>query len=81
MSDDKPKSLTREEALELLLGGEEGIKKWNEYRRRGGSTPDLRDVGLGGADMTKANLSDAYLREADLRDTRLRCRKPPKVES
>jgi uncharacterized protein YjbI with pentapeptide repeats len=59
-------ALTREDALALLLGGEEGIRRWNFLRRPGqrGSLGGLRPIrlpSLAGADFRKARLAGAML--------------------
>ncbi|MDR3623425.1 MAG: toll/interleukin-1 receptor domain-containing protein [Paludisphaera borealis] len=69
--------MDRDEALRLLTGGEEGVRKWNEHRRGGGEIPRLVDTPLreadlirayllSGADLSGADLVGADLSEADL---------------
>ena len=65
--------MTRDKALELLKGGEEGVKKWNQWRAENFDVtiPSLEDADLGeahleGAELWGANLSGANLSVANL---------------
>jgi hypothetical protein len=53
--------MDRDEALDLLETGEQGIAEWNRRRQAGEKIPSLR-----GADFNEANLGEANLGEADL---------------
>jgi hypothetical protein len=72
VADEKKSSMTKEEALELLKGGEEGVAEFNRRRKKEGPTPlDLSGVSflgddLSGADLGTADLSGAVLAAADL---------------
>ncbi|MHC5541156.1 pentapeptide repeat-containing protein [Singulisphaera rosea] len=60
-----------EEALKLLKGGFEGIRRWNDWQSDNDNhvsirRPDLSRVDLCGADLGKANLRRAILSGADL---------------
>lgn len=63
--------MDREEALRLLRGGEEGIKKWNQWRSEDGGIPDLMKVDLRNANLNRAELSSAHLRGANLTGAKL----------
>jgi hypothetical protein len=72
-----PPPITTEEALAMLRGGTDGIRRWNEFwapfRQDG---PDLTwanlvMANLSGIEMESANLVGARLYEADLTDARL----------
>jgi uncharacterized protein YjbI with pentapeptide repeats len=63
--------MDRDEALELLKGGNEGIAEWNRRRADGETIPVLRWANLSranlrGADLNIAEFSRADLSEADL---------------
>ena len=60
------KKMTREEALTLLRGGEEGVSEWNRWREADEGIPNLK-----GADLSDANLSRALLHGANLSDANL----------
>ena len=49
-------AISREEALKLLRGGEEGVAEWNRRRRAGEEIPDLRMADLRCADLSGADL-------------------------
>lgn len=53
--------MDREEALQLLRGGTEGVAEWNRRREGGVGIPDL-----GGTDLSEADLRDAKLQRANL---------------
>jgi TIR domain/Pentapeptide repeats (8 copies) len=74
------------EAIEMLRGGDDGIKLWNAFRDVDGAIPDLsgaelsradlratnlRRTKLDGADLSGADLSGADLSGADLDSARL----------
>ncbi|MCP4247319.1 MAG: pentapeptide repeat-containing protein, partial [bacterium] len=63
--------MTREEAIELLRGGELGIKEWNRRRARKEPIPDLSNAPLHEAELQRADLSDVILAKADLTKTKL----------
>ena len=42
--------MDRDEAIDLLKGGPNGVREWNEWRRNGEELPDLRD-----ADFTESS--------------------------
>ena len=58
--------MTRDEALKLLRGGKDGIRKWNRLRRAGEEIPDLSNADLSGTDLIRADLIRADLTGADL---------------
>jgi uncharacterized protein YjbI with pentapeptide repeats len=69
-------SLTIDDLLELLRGGEEGITQWNRLRDEGLVIPslegvDLLNARLIGANLSQVNLEGATLRGADLRAANL----------
>jgi hypothetical protein len=51
--------MDRNEALKLLKGGREGIREWNDRRRKKEAIPGLNDADLSGADLSDAGFSDA----------------------
>ena len=55
--------MTRERALELLRGGADGVKAWNDWRKENASAklPDLQDANLSQADLSHADLLEAIL--------------------
>ncbi len=59
-------TITRDEALGLLNGGDKGIAEWNRRRAAGEEIPDLRGADLSGAYLHGATLWDANLSSADL---------------
>ncbi len=73
--------MTRDEALELLRGGQDGVAEWNQ-RRQAGDVPvsprgilqptDLTGVDLAGVDLTGALLNNTDFRDADLTGAILR---------
>jgi uncharacterized protein YjbI with pentapeptide repeats len=79
--------MDRDEAIRLLQGGPDGIREWNQWRRRKEKIPVLRRAALRrvdlrgakldsadlcGADLRRAGLTWADLRGADLGDANLR---------
>jgi len=56
--------MTREEALNLLRGGPDGIKEWNTRLADNEPAPSLADAHLGGANLAGANLAYVDLRGA-----------------
>jgi hypothetical protein len=61
----------RDEAIELLKSGPDGVSEWNQWRGQNEVIPDLSRAELRSADLIDANLSNANLRDADLRDALL----------
>ena len=65
--------MTREQAIELLKSGAEGVREWNERRdekaRRRGERdlPDLADADFQGAELEGVDLVFADLEHANLR--------------
>ncbi len=64
--------MDRDEAMELLRGGAEGIAEWNQRRNAGEPIPDLSKADLSKADLTGAHLTGADLRGAHLTGADLR---------
>lgn len=69
--------MTRNQALKLLRGGEEGVAEWNRRRQEGEEIPSLSEANLSwanlsGTDLSEANLSKANLRWANLSKADLR---------
>lgn len=60
------KAMTRDEALKLLRGGQEGIAEWNRRRKLHERIPALYRIDLSRTDLSRANLSHAQLDYADL---------------
>jgi hypothetical protein len=58
--------MDRDEAIRLLTGGPDLIREWNERRERDEIIPDL-----GGANLSRADLSEANLNKANLSRARL----------
>jgi uncharacterized protein YjbI with pentapeptide repeats len=56
--------ITTERALQMLRGGEAGIKAWNQFRARESYIPSLEGVDLSGQDLRNANLSEANLKNS-----------------
>jgi TIR domain/Pentapeptide repeats (8 copies) len=63
--------MDRDEALKLLTGGKEGIRAWNDHRKKGGEIPSLAGADLTRADLTGADLTEAKLTRAVLSEARL----------
>lgn len=59
--------MDREEALKLLKGGPEGVAKWNAWREANATSATREPL----PDLSKADLSRAYLRGANLKDMKL----------
>jgi len=55
-----------DDAIGLLAGGQQGVRKWNALRSTGGEVPSLVDAQLPGATMAGADLSGAALGGANL---------------
>ena len=49
--------MNREEAIRLLCAGDDGIKKWNEFRALEAELPDLSHADLSDTKLQTANLS------------------------
>jgi hypothetical protein len=69
--------MDRDEALELLRGGQEGVAEWNRRRADKVDFPilgaaELRGANLGGANLSGANLMGAQLSWANLKMADLR---------
>ena len=56
--------ITTERALQMLRGGEAGIKAWNQFRARESYIPSLEGVDLSSRDLRNANLSGANLKNS-----------------
>jgi hypothetical protein len=63
--------MDRDEAIQLLRGGPDGIREWNGRRGWGEKIPDLSEADLSEAVLHRADLSGADLRFARLRDANL----------
>ncbi len=63
--------MDRDEALELLRGGNDGVSEWNRRRRKGEEIPILSSADLSGAMLSHADFTDADLSRADLRSADL----------
>jgi hypothetical protein len=57
--------ITTERALQMLRGGEAGIKAWNQFRARESYIPSLEGVDLSGQNLRNANLSGANLKNSN----------------
>ena len=53
--------MTKEEALKLLRGGEDGIREWNLRREQEEDIPDLRDADLSDVNLSLVDFSCAEL--------------------
>jgi len=58
--------MNRDEAIELLKSGRDGVSEWYLLRMQGEDIPDLNRADLSRASLYGANLSGADLRRADL---------------
>ena len=56
--------ITTERALQMLRGGEAGIKAWNQFRKVESYIPSLEGVDLSSRDLRNANLSGANLKNS-----------------
>jgi uncharacterized protein YjbI with pentapeptide repeats len=56
--------ITTERALQMLRGGEAGIKAWNQFRKVESYIPSLEGVDLSGQQLYNANLSKANLKNS-----------------
>lgn len=63
--------MNRDEAVGLLRGGPEAVKKWNRRREEGEVVPDLSGVDLTEVDLSHANLCGVRLTGATLRSANL----------
>jgi hypothetical protein len=64
--------MTRDEAIQLLKSGPDGVKKWNGWRRMAAAPlPDLSKADLSDAKLFTCNLSGANLFAARLSDSDL----------
>lgn len=82
---DQNVEMTREEAIQILRGGDEGIKTWNSNRHAFGQLPDLSGAPLRSANLRNVDLSHivlagacfngAWLAAADFANADLRCRR------
>ncbi|MFM6181729.1 MAG: pentapeptide repeat-containing protein, partial [Dolichospermum sp.] len=63
--------ITTERALQLLRGGEAGIKAWNQFRARESYIPSLEGVDLSGQNLRNANLSGANLKNSNFTGSQL----------
>lgn len=59
--------ITTERALQMLRGGEAGIKAWNQFRARESYIPSLEGVDLSGQNLRNANLSEANLKNSNFK--------------
>lgn len=64
--------ITTERALQMLRGGEAGIKAWNQFRARESYIPSLEGVDLSGQNLRNANLSGANLKNSKFIQASLR---------
>ena len=58
--------MTREEVIQLLQSGVEGIREWNRRRVAPEPVPDLTGANLAGANLAGANLARANLDRVNL---------------
>jgi hypothetical protein len=63
--------MDRDEAIRLLTGGPDGVREWNEWRKRDEGKRDELIPDLSRADLSLARLIGADLTRADLRDADL----------
>ncbi|BAZ86859.1 pentapeptide repeat-containing protein [Dolichospermum compactum] len=59
--------ITTERALQMLRGGEAGIKAWNQFRKMESYVPSLEGVDLSGQNLRNANLSEANLKNSNFK--------------
>jgi uncharacterized protein YjbI with pentapeptide repeats len=59
--------ITTERALQMLRGGEAGIKAWNQFRKMESYIPSLEGVNLSGQNLRNANLSEANLKNSNFK--------------
>jgi uncharacterized protein YjbI with pentapeptide repeats len=62
---------SKDVALALLTGGEEGIRLWNDRRARDLHSPDLTQFDLSGLRLDGVDLSRCTLRNANFKDAKL----------
>jgi TIR domain/Pentapeptide repeats (8 copies) len=60
--------MNRDEAIKLLTGEQEGIRKWNQRRKADEEGPDLSGANLGGAIVGGAIVGDAIVGDAIVGD-------------
>lgn len=65
--------MKREQAIELLRGGQEGVLEWNARCRRGEAIPDLAHVNLSRCDLIGVDLHGAHLSGSFLGGSHLDC--------
>jgi hypothetical protein len=58
--------MDRDEAIELLKSGRDGVTMWNQWRMQNEGIPNLSRANLSGADLSGADLSGADLSGANL---------------
>ena len=63
--------MDRDEAIELLHGGKDGVKEWNRRRGEGEEIANLENAELIGANLAHANLENANLVGANLTHAKL----------
>jgi uncharacterized protein YjbI with pentapeptide repeats len=63
--------ITTERALQMLRGGEAGIKAWNQFRARESYIPSLEGVDLSGQNLRNAKLSGANLKNSNFTGSQL----------
>jgi tetratricopeptide (TPR) repeat protein len=63
--------ITTERALQMLRGGEAGIKAWNQFRKVESYIPSLEGVDLSGQRLYNANLSGANLKNSNFTGSQL----------
>ncbi|MGB3419380.1 MAG: pentapeptide repeat-containing protein [Dolichospermum sp.] len=63
--------ITTERALQMLRGGEAGIKAWNQFRKMESYIPSLEGVDLSGQNLRNANLSKANLKNSKFVNAKL----------
>ena len=59
--------ITTERAVQMLRGGEAGIKAWNQFRKMESYIPSLEGVDLSGQRLYNANLSGANLKNSNFK--------------
>lgn len=63
--------MNRDDAIQILQRGTEGVARWNGIRARGKPIPSLSGANLAGLDLSGAILSEANLVEAHLSGAKL----------
>lgn len=64
--------MDRNEALELLRGGVDGVAEWNRLKEKGEKIPSLADVDLSDANLSYARLGGVNFSRANLANARCR---------